>query len=588
MAKKAAADKPPKATEPKKPAEPEAVTITYDLFDLPTAQHKAGLAGLLLQLGHMAGKTPKPKAIPRVVARTATTATVELTKESVQCLFDDAYAAEYAVVRVKSKWNAEEAKPSEEVLEEVEEKGPDGEAKKKTVKVRYYFYRQLQPSGGLLRQYITNAPAEWLKLWQAMLWAIPRGNPQSRKPFEEVADGKHCKEGADAWSDLLKVFKARAKNTFHTAEVAGSLWLGAQAVNAEGVPFEGRAEQTLLLHFWPLVAQVYVPQVVQPDGTSEFVGYVLAIPEVSDLIGFMANYPQLLAGLSGEVRGYRPAEAVVDLPAEGALSFLQHLAQLSHDKATDADTQFDLAAVEYLHLAKIGNNIKTLAAGRVAPRPRLLAKYLGIVGKPGERPPYGNPLFRRGLMQALLDDQPWYCPFGKLFAEWDVSFFVPTDSPPKLSWFWADAQKKLHEVTQAMPTDPPPNEPLSDDDILATTVNRLVRRYLDFRLNKEHPDWDFPAFRTSRSTPPEAADARRKLAERLFLELRSRRDRAFVDHFTNTFFSVGQYLAQKPVAKMFERVAAALFGRSNDVKTLTLMALSANSYVPAKKKETPK
>src|SRR3954454_21331835 len=34
---------------------PTAVTMKYDLFDLPTAQHKAGLAGLLLQILHMKG-----------------------------------------------------------------------------------------------------------------------------------------------------------------------------------------------------------------------------------------------------------------------------------------------------------------------------------------------------------------------------------------------------------------------------------------------------------------------------------------------------------------------------------------------------
>ena len=32
------------------------VVVEYDLFDLPTAQHKAGLAGLLLQLRSMADR----------------------------------------------------------------------------------------------------------------------------------------------------------------------------------------------------------------------------------------------------------------------------------------------------------------------------------------------------------------------------------------------------------------------------------------------------------------------------------------------------------------------------------------------------
>ena len=572
-------------------AAPTAVTVKYDLFDLPTAQHKAGLAGLLLQIDHMngPGKSPKPKAIPKVVARTPTTATIEFAAESVQCLFDDVYAATREIVKVKSKWaTAKEAKPPEEVEEEIEEKAADGTVKVKKVKVKYFFYEQVQPTGNVLRQYVTNAPEPWLKLWRDMLWNIPRGNPTTRKPFEELAAKKSCGEGAAAWGDLVKHHQALANNAFHTDEVAGSLWLGAQAVNAEGVPFEGRVEQTLLLHFWPLTAQVYAPQILQPDGENEFVGYVLAIPEVADLKDFTAQYPRMLGQLGKDVRGYRPAEAVIDLPAEGALSFLEHLAEVSGEITEGKELASSLGSVEFIHLDKRGNNVKTLAAGRVAPRPGLLTAYLGIVGRVGEKPPYANPLFRRGLLLALLNDQPWFQPFGKLFADWDVSFFVPTDAPPaKLSWFWADARKKLQEVIQAMPTDPRPDDPPSEDDILATTIKRFVGRYLDARLMKDG-GFDFDKYRAEKKTPTEAADARRKLAERLFLEFRSRRDQAFVDHFSGTFFAVGQYMGGKPFPRLFERVATALMMRTEDVKTLTLMALSANSWTPSKKKETPK
>lgn len=563
-------------------AAPTAVTVTYDLSDLPTAQHKAGLAGLLFQIRHMEGKTPKPAAIPQVLALTATTATVEFTKESVQCLFDDVYAAEKKVVEVKSKWaSTPEFKPSEDREEAVKDENgkpvvKDG--KPVTKKVKYFFYEQVQPSGTALKQYITKAADQWLKLWRDMLWAIPRGNPQSRKPFEERADGRPCGEGADAWTDLLKADKARAANGFHTGEVAGSLWLGAQAVNAESVPFEGRVEQTLLLHFWPLTAQVYVPQVVQPDGESAFAGYVLAIPEVADLKAFLADYPLLLGALGGDVRGYRPAEAVIDLPAEGALSFLEHLARLSGEKAEGSDIAFSISSVEFLHLAKIGNNTKTLAAGRVAPRPGLLRRYLQIVGKAGEKPPFANPLFRRGLMVALLDDRPWFQPFGKLFAEWDVSFFIPTDAPPKLSWFWTDARKKVQEVIQAMPTAPNPGDPPPDaDDVLMMLIYRLTRTYLAARA-KEKSGIDPEKFKEGDKIawdklPKDFHDARRAAGESLFYEFRSRRDQAFVQHFAQTFFAAKQYVSEDH----YTEVGRALMNRTDDVKTLTLMALSANS-----------
>lgn len=557
---------------------PAAVTVKYDLIDLPTAQHKAGLAGLLLQIRHMEGKSPKPKAIPRVVELSRTSATIEFNADSVQCLFDDVYAATREVVKVKAKWATQEVKPPEEVEEEVEEKAADGTTKVTKVKVKVFFYEQVQPTGNVLRQYITNAPELWLKLWRDMIWNIPRGIPTTRKPFEDRADGKSCGEGAAAWDDLVKYHGARANNEFHTAAVSGSLWLGAQAVNAEGVSFEGRVEQTLLLHFWPLTAQVYAPQGLQADGKSEFVGYVLAIPEVADLKDFAAQYLRMLAQLGKEPRGYRPAEAVIDLPAEGALSFLEHLAEVSGEITEGKELASCLSSVEFLHLDKRGNSIKTLAAGRVAPRPGLLGKYLNIVGRAGQKPPFANPLFRRGLLLALLNDQPWFQPFGKLFAEWDVSFFVPTDAPPRLSWFWADARKKLQGVIQAVPTDPKPNDPRPDgNDLLMMLVHRLTRTYLTERA-KQKSGIDPEKFKDGDKIawdklPKDFHDARRSAGESLFLEFRSRREQAFVEHFAQTFFATKQYVSEDH----YSEIGRALFDRPEDVKTLTLMALSANS-----------
>jgi CRISPR-associated protein Cmx8 len=563
---------------------PESVTITYDLFDLPTAQHKAGLAGLVLQIRHMGGvgKSPQPKAIPKVTALTASSATIEFAAEAVQCLFDDLYAAERAVVRVKSKWaNAKEVRPPEVVEEEIEEKGPDGKPRRRKVKVKYYFYEQVQAAGNVLRQYITNAPDLWLKLWRDMLWAIPRGNPQSRKPFEDRADGKPCGEGPDAWADLLKAEAARTDNGFHTAEVAGSLWLGAQAVNAESVPFEGRVEQTLLLHFWPLVAQVYAPQMVQADGSNEFVGYVLAIPEVSDLKGFVVDYPRMLGELKKDPRGYRPAEAVIDLPAEGALSFLEHLARLAGEKAEGAEATLNLGSVEFLHQAKIGNNIKTLAAGRVAPRPGLLRAYLRVVGKVGEKPPYANPLVRRGLMLSVLDSLPWYQPFGKMLAEWDSRFFFfdaddaakQNDRARLARNFGSDVRTLFNDLPEDdMANSGPPTGKLPArqlDAIIHDMARQYVLRRAEIQLKREgegETDWK----------KLKAQEAKADAARSAFLALRSRRDQAFIEHFTELFGQFGQFL---PMPDDFLAVTTALHDDHERVKTVTLLALSANGYV---------
>src|SRR5690606_36040079 len=127
-------------------------------------------------------------------------------------------------------------------------------------------YRIVQPKGTFLKGLFPDEDGLWLKLWRDMLWSIPRGRPTTREPFNQRAERLVCKEGPNAWDDLLKFQKARTKNGIHTAEISSALLPGAQAVNAESVPFEGRAEQNLLLHFWPLTVLVFDPRFVDDDG----------------------------------------------------------------------------------------------------------------------------------------------------------------------------------------------------------------------------------------------------------------------------------------------------------------------------------
>jgi CRISPR-associated protein Cmx8 len=82
-----------------KPVPPAAIEVSYDLRDLPSAQHKTGLAGLLLQIEDMRERRAKgfilpSDEIPEVVEQTATTARIRFTERSIQTLFDDLYDAE--------------------------------------------------------------------------------------------------------------------------------------------------------------------------------------------------------------------------------------------------------------------------------------------------------------------------------------------------------------------------------------------------------------------------------------------------------------------------------------------------------------
>jgi CRISPR-associated protein Cmx8 len=563
----------------------ESVTVKYDLFDLPTAQHKAGLAGLVLQLRHMAKKERglPAESIPEVVDFTPTAVAIRFTPKSVQGLFDELYDASTEEVAVKSRWQVDPKR-----VEETEEPDPDNPDK--TRKVKRFIYDVIQPRGRFLRDHLPDQmdpTKDWHKLWRDMLWAIPRGNPQSRKPFQQRAGQKPCDEGKAVWDDLVRVEKAREKNEVYTAEVSSSLWLGAQAVNAEAIPFRGRAEQTLLLHFWPLTALIFVPQRIDNDGESAFVGFTLAIPEVADLEFFCEDYPRLLHDLTSDIRAFRPAAAVIDLPAQAALEFMEHLARLAAFKTEKKRIGDSVSSVEYLHLVKIGNNVKSMAAGRVAPKPGLLEKYEAVVGTRDRPAPYKNPLFRAGLLLALLRDLDWHECMGSIFAERPWPFFVRDEKTPRsLPWFALDAARKLEaeiekhrqarEVHRNM-TDAAPESPLP------LLIHRLVRDYVQRRTEEKsgHKWEDFKDKKIKdektnreRIDVPEAyREAKEKIASGIFLEMRSRREQDFIDHFTATFCSVKQYLPEAD----FRIVAQALLTKAEDVKTLTLLALSANS-----------
>jgi CRISPR-associated protein Cmx8 len=257
---------------------------------------------------------------------------------------------------------------------------------------------------------------------------------------------------------------------------------------------------------------------------------------------------------------------------------MEHLARLAADKASEtakSELQDTIASIEYLHLAKVGNNIKTMASGRVSPRPYLMEDYQAIVGRPGDKPPYGNPLFRRCLMLHLLNNVPWYQPFGELFAKWSHKFFVPCDDSPKFSWFWADARKKFKEITSDMQDNS--QSPPDPNDKLAQLVYRLVRTYVNTKVT-DKTGIDLEKFKSGSeiqwdNVPKEYKDARQQIAGSLFMEYRSRHDQAFVSHFVARLGAMKQYISETD----YIAVSQALMTRCEDVKTLTLLALSANS-----------
>ena len=145
------------------PSTPETVAITYDVFDLPTSQHKAGLAGLLLQIDSMKNRK---KLAPDYVwddGHPNTKVVVHYTQETVRSLFDDLYDATLAPGEPREKpFTKGKGAGKTEVpwIARVPYTKKDKKGNEKTVEG--YVYMELTPTLSTLHHYLP-VEGEWVR-----------------------------------------------------------------------------------------------------------------------------------------------------------------------------------------------------------------------------------------------------------------------------------------------------------------------------------------------------------------------------------------------------------------------------------------
>jgi CRISPR-associated protein Cmx8 len=443
-----------------------------------------------------------------------------------------------------------------------------------------------RPKGHFLRRYTEGEKEPWHKLWRDMLYAVPRNKPTTHQAFKSRAADppSPTREGVEAWKGLLLGEKSRPRGKPATVEFAGSLMLAVQAVTAEGVPFEDRVETKLLLHFWPLTARVFVPQRVDSDGKSEFVGYAVAIPEVAHLGKFCDRYRRLLDRLDARRNLFRPAGAVIALPEQGPLEFLHNLDRLAAEKVVSGGPAEYIAGIEFFHMVVAGKNVKLKAHGRIPVEEGLLELYGEI------RREYANSEFVVGRLPALLRSQPWFAELDLPIHEREWSYFVHSAqerrrTPAAMIGFAWEVDRCFRQLQSIGPNAPNPeahqmNQLATSHETVDAIVFEMVRVNVRERACKragvaiEVEDW------MSKTT-----DERRYVCAKLSLEFRSRHGDEFVGYFTDTFASVSQWLDEGRfllVARALMRLYADEEGPDcprtrDDVKTLTMLALAAHS-----------
>ncbi len=541
--------------------------LRYLLHELPSAQHKAGLAGLLFHSQNMQSRGLVGGIEIAVLESRA--AEIVVGPDEIKTTFEDLYDAAPVTIYSRTRFTGKEP---EEIVEVPVEGDTSGKTEKR------YVYSSFRPLGRFFEHLLTGGPEDpWLKLWRNMLWAVLRAQPAARGDYETRANNEPLSLPANIWNALLKAAKARTKGKLIVDSVAGSLFVGAQAANAERVAFQGPVELNLLLHFWQLVTPIFAPRTIDVKNrrmTDQ--GYLLAIPEVTDLEEFLYKIERFWQSRTPKLSGYRPEQAVIDVPQEGGLEFIYDLAHARTDQ--DARLSFSISGVEWFHQEKQGNNVRMHGQGRIRADRSMLRNYESA------RQRRGSPLFKQLIIGNLLADRPWHQGAADLCALYPAEFFIKTDQTPRFAFFGTDARQRfkaiMHDLkAQERPAMNPMNTALVDDALIAR-VYQLIGAYIVHRAQERSglKRCDFIKGEDGRVRyPKEWREAVEKVAKDAFLAMRGRNDREFRAFFTGTICSVPQFFGRQ---EDFIAVSQAIISDPDLIKDLSMLALSAHAWMP--------
>lgn len=546
----------------------ETLTIEYDLAELPSSQHRAGLAGLVLMVEWLQ-KEPEKKGICRITDLNETSAKLEIDQEGLQFLFDKTYAA--------AREEFERDKPFKNKAKEIipplreferEETDKNGKVKTKT----FYVYPKVVPHGAFLEDFDKSENKIWIKLWRNMIWSILRGVPATRRPYNERSEGEFTDDADKVWDELNRPAD-------YTVELPSTYFIGAQASNAENVPFKDLARFQFLLHFWAFVAQIYVPLTWNYDRKTKRespkdVGYSLVIPDVANLEVFCEEIPFIFKSRQNDLFGYRPKASVVDIAAEGALDLLDKINQRLATKV-NRDIQDLVLGVDVVHLEKQGNNIRLWATNRIDPNPLILDRYANAKEK------YKNQMFRKRMILNILNEKEWLYGFDSLLSKTDSEQTIGN------SFFRNDVRKAFEDAGvkiksaggNSMDEEKTETVPKKLEEI----IFKLVRTYILSKVDSKYQlSWN--KVKGKPNEEKKYNEMKGKIARESFLAVRSRTDDDFVEYFTSTLCSFHQFSLN---GEGFDLIAQALYDEEDraKVRTLTMLALSANGFSPRENKE---
>lgn len=537
----------------------EELELKYQLAELPSAQHRAGLAGLVLMVQYLHRFPEREGAIVELQNPNEFGVTLRMNLEGLRALFNLTYKAFEDVRSTETKIKNYERVES---AESTDKKG-------KTKIVQRYYYKVTVPHGAFLADWDKSSDDDndgiWVKLWRDMLWQIVRGVPATRNPFNNRVNGApYSQDAQQVWDELQHPDK--------TTGQSGNYYLGAMAVNAENVPTKDKARYQFLLHFWVFVAQVYRPAVLDKDGKRELCGYALAIPDVANLHNFCRIFPQVLEARKSDKWGYLPLEAVIDLPEEGALDLLLLLRDRIGYETGDQQLRRLVLGVELIHAEKVGNNIKIRSISQVEPIKKQVDQYRVIKNA------YWCPWFRKQRLINLLqdkseqDEENANLPQGRPWQDFDA---VLSRIPRK----WLEDPLFSHDARELFTNEAGVSNMKQAIRSYAQIIYQVCQHYVFSKLQSKY-DLKWDDCKGNFKKEESYNEKKYKIANEAFLAIRSRTEKqVFIDYFVSTLYPFVR-------KEEFVNFAEALYQQTDEIRALTLLALS--SQFPTTKKSEDK
>jgi CRISPR-associated protein Cmx8 len=547
------------------------VTLEYRSSQLPSSQHRAGLAGLILKIQWLQEQSEFKHSVDticKIVDLDAGKVILQFNLAGLTALLKSHYSASFEEreskkIRTKSKQNFRT------IQREVYDADIDT-----TKLTNFYIYRDIVPQGYLVQSFEppNSNNRVWTKLWQEATWTILRPRDRQRLPFKAMVSGINPPE-------IVKIWNLLRDRPDATVALSSTYMLGAQAKNNEGVPISDVARFYFLLNFWSYVAQIYLPIQVNAKDEVKLHGYAIAIPDVRNLAAFCQHFPSILRQRNAKELWGKPHSAIVRHSIEAGLNSLGSILSYLSKLSPELDLSDLLFGVDVFHLFRKKDEPQILSIQRYLPNREAIEEFTQLQDK------IFDPIFRLQYWQNLIRDRPKIEGFYHLLRDLPTAKTIKNDSfcrdfrtvfHPKYN---AMEQEKIDEKTSKSAIDstetgkPTQTQEISIESLLLRLLKTYTRHQLKHRFGLEwNKKWDKqkPEILKQDKVYKDYKEKRQQIVVDLHHDFRRPREtNQFLAYFAGKFTDVYQYMNMEEYLLLAEQIQT----QPEQIRILCLLAL---------------